>query len=94
MKMDISKRTTCGVREDGTIEGRPGSVTVEGGIRMAYREGGCGLIGCNCSPGFWISRSTPRNEKGEIETTIRRFNSKNDFEDAKKLLEAVGIKEE
>lgn len=42
-----------------------GAVAVNGAIIKSARKGGCGLEGCNCSPGRYITIVLPR-QRGKI----------------------------
>lgn len=53
------------VRPDGTLpEG--GAIETRPIIRMSTGEG-CGLIGCHCSDGYWISIGSGRRPDGTVE---------------------------
>lgn len=70
--MEITKFKHENVRHNGTFEDGQGSVETDGVIRMSQGEG-CGLPGCLCSEGNWISITAPRNENGIVEGILVEF---------------------
>jgi hypothetical protein len=72
------------VKIDGTFENQPGSIHTEGHISISHPKGGCGLGGCNCSPGHWISAALPL-DNGIVRGMRLQFKSR------KQLLEYLGV---
>jgi len=68
-----------GVRKDGLFKHEEGSVCTKGLVRMG-RGDGCGLKGCRCSPGYWITIMLPRTQKGEVHGIRVVFKDKREFE--------------
>ena len=71
--MKIEESVVKNVLPDGKVlDG--GAVITKGGVRMSTGEG-CGIPGCHCSDGYWISIILPRNEKGEVRSVRVIFDS-------------------
>jgi len=68
-----------GVRKDGLFEKEAGSVCTKGLIRMGAGQG-CGLKGCRCSPGYWITIMLPRTPKGGVHGVRVVFKDKREFD--------------
>ena len=78
------------VLPDGTFKDQPGAVVTNGKTNMSAPNGGCGLPGCNCSPGHYIAVIKPRTENGIVEDITIHFRDKeemNTFIETKELLE-------
>jgi hypothetical protein len=75
MKFEKFKHT--GVKKDGTFEDEPGAVVTNGAIRMSMGEG-CGLKGCHCSDGFWITMVMPL-DAGIVEGVKVTFDSRREM---------------
>ena len=66
------------VEPDGHLaEG--GSIEVKPLIRMSRGEG-CGLKGCDCSDGYWISVSAGRTSDGVVKSMMVEFKNKAEFD--------------
>jgi hypothetical protein len=75
------------VKSDGTFEHELGAVYADGGINVSSPDGGCGMDGCNCSPGHYISVSLPRTKDGIVRGVTFRFKSREE------LLHYLGVDE-
>jgi len=79
---EISVYTHDHVKADGTFEdGELGAVHTEGNISISHPDGGCGMPGCECSPGHWISVALPRTEDGVVRGVTFKFNSREELEE-------------
>lgn len=67
------------VNPDGTFDNEPGAVNIEATITLSSPHGGCGMKGCNCSPGHWIMISKGRNSKGEVKGKTLYFKNRKDL---------------
>ena len=65
------------VKANGILKGEPGAIETKGYIRLGIGEG-CGLDRCGCSPGFWISISTP-SKGGKVEVITATFKSRDEM---------------
>lgn len=90
--MKIEKIKYSGVKPDGSFKDKMGSVETDGRIIMSSENGGCRTPGCRCSPGHWISISTPRSKGGIVEVTKVLFENKNELDQFLKLRELIGEK--
>lgn len=77
--MKVEKFIHTGVKPDGTFENEAGAVHVEGLVMMGTGEG-CGLSGCHCSDGYWITIGLPRTKEGVVEGIKVRFDNKREFD--------------
>jgi len=75
--MKIEKCKYTNVNPEGIVKDG-GAVEVNGRITMSSGEG-CGLEGCHCSDGVWISITAPRTEDGVVETFAAIFESKEEL---------------
>ncbi|MFA5300530.1 MAG: hypothetical protein WC389_20275 [Lutibacter sp.] len=50
------------VNPNGTFKDKRGAVCTDGRISASTPKGNCGLKGCHCSDGHWISIVKPRTE--------------------------------
>lgn len=76
--MKIESFTIVDVNETGKVK-KGGAVETKGLIRMSAGDG-CGLDGCNCSNGYWISICQPRTLLGEVSGVTVHFDDKEEFE--------------
>lgn len=76
--MEMQKIIHENVKRDGTFEDQLGAVETDGCIRIGMDDG-CGLPGCNCSPGYWLTIMLPR-ENGRVEGIKVTFDSKKDMD--------------
>lgn len=60
---------------------KPSLLHLEGKIITSVKSGGCGLPGCGCSPGHWISVAEPVNEDSILKITKFRFDSREELEE-------------
>ena len=67
-----------GVAPNGSIK-RGGAVRTKGAIIIGLGKG-CGLSGCHCSDGFYISLVMPRNKKGEVRGIKVKFEDVKEIE--------------
>lgn len=72
----------------GSVKGG-GAVITEGAIRMSVGEG-CGLPGCHCSEGIWITIIMPRTKDGIVEGIQVRFRNKSELNDLLEYHEVRG----
>jgi len=73
--MEINKFKHNDVNEDGTcLTG--GAVEIGGSVRFSDKEGGCGSMGCDCSPGHWVCIIFPRTEDGNVNGVSINFDNK------------------
>jgi hypothetical protein len=77
--MKITHFSHTGVAPDGTLAAG-GAVEVIGGVRYSAPEGGCGMPGCHCSPGHWLSITCPRTEDGVVSGYTAHFDSRRELE--------------
>ena len=63
--MKIETKKHIGVKPDGTFKNKLGAVETKGKIIMSNGEG-CGLSGCKCSEGHWLTIVQPRTSKGVV----------------------------
>lgn len=77
--MKIEWFATEGVDADGHVAAG-GHVCVDGAVRKSPPEGGCGMAGCNCSAGYWISRIYPRTPDGIVAGFQAHFATRADLE--------------
>lgn len=93
-KIDMIKITEIkhqGLCEDGTFKnGSGGAVTVTGAIVMSENNG-CGLGGCNCSPGFWLSVFLPRTRAGTVRGYLVGFGHGQEMRNFMKDAETRGV---
>jgi hypothetical protein len=82
--MKISKIKHTGVNPDGTFKDQLGAVhTTE---KLIVGKGkGCGLKGCHCSDGYWITIMTNRTENGVVEGLQVKFDNKEEYQKYLKL---------
>lgn len=57
-----------------------GQICVNGDLRQSPPEGGCGIPGCNCSAGHWISKIYPRTEDGIVAGFTAKFSTREELE--------------
>jgi hypothetical protein len=80
MKPEITIFKHEHVNKDGTFERELGSVHIEGHITISHPKSGCGMDGCNCSPGHWISVALPRTNKGIVRGMTIQFKNRKELE--------------
>lgn len=79
--MRIETHKYEGVNPNGTFSnGLGGAVVTEGRLTQSARNGGCGLDGCNCSPGHYISITKPRTEDGIVEGITVVFDNQEEMD--------------
>jgi len=71
--------THTGVKEDGTFENQRGAIGTKAKVTFSAPRGGCGVTGCNCSPGQWVCFSTGRTDTGNVAVTTLWFNSRKEL---------------
>jgi hypothetical protein len=76
--MEIKEFEHKGVSKDGIIEGG-GAVRTKAWVGMGYGEG-CGLEGCNCSNGYWITIASPRTKEGTVKGMQIKFTDKKEMD--------------
>ena len=76
--MKITKFKHEGVLPDGTFKNKTGAVNTIGGAIMSAGEG-CGLEGCHCSDGYWITISMPLKDE-IVEGISIHFEYKEEFD--------------
>jgi hypothetical protein len=54
-------------------------IYAEGHISVSAPSGGCGLEGCNCSPGHYIAVLLPRTEDGVVLGATFTFKSRTEL---------------
>jgi hypothetical protein len=54
-------------------------INLTGGISISHPLGGCGLEGCSCSPGHWISVICPLQD-GKVRGTLFSFDTREELE--------------
>lgn len=86
--MKIEKFEHKGVGPDGKVESG-GAVLTKPFIRMSIGEG-CGLNGCHCSDGYWISIGLARTKDGVVEGVIVRFDSAKEIKTFLETHEVIG----
>ena len=87
--MEIRTWKHAGVDPDGNVEGG-GAVGVTGRFQWSAPNGGCGLGGCGCSPGFYMVIPLPRNAAGEVCGATYHFDTVEDLREfAYQMEEAV-----
>jgi hypothetical protein len=71
------------VLSDGTFSNKSGAVVTTASVTMSYNNesGGCGLSGCNCSPGHWLSIVKARTDDGIVEGFTIHFDNKNEMDE-------------
>lgn len=78
MKIETFKHTN--VLPNGTFKTKKGGVETEGRISRSAKNGGCGMKGCHCSDGHWITIIKPRTKKGVVEGIKVKFDNKLEME--------------
>lgn len=73
--MKVTPFVTRNVAADGKVKSG-GSVHIDGAVILSHEEGGCGLKGCMCSPGYWLTITAPRSKGGEVRGLKVIFDSK------------------
>ncbi len=68
-----------GVKPDGTFKNKPGAVNVKKGVTISAPRGGCGMLGCNCSPGHWIVISNGRTKAGVLTGKTIHFDTRKEL---------------
>lgn len=68
-----------GVLKDGTFKDEPGAVNINAGNSISAPKGGCGMDGCNCSPGHWLVIGNGLSAKGVISGKTLYFVSRKDL---------------
>lgn len=86
--MQVEKFIHKGVGPDGKVNSG-GAVLTKPFIRMSMGEG-CGLRGCHCSDGYWISIGLARTEDGVVEGVIVRFENAEEMKAFLETHEVVG----
>lgn len=76
--MEFRKILHTNVNRDGTFSNKTGAVVTTGSVRMSKGEG-CGLYGCHCSDGYWITICMPL-KRGKIEGINITFSSKEEMD--------------
>lgn len=79
--MKISYFVHSNVAADGRLPGG-GSVVTKGALVESAPDGGCGLDGCNCSPGHWIAYALPITPGGVVFGFRAIFESRAELEAA------------
>lgn len=77
--MNIEWFAHYGVAANGEVASG-GAVCVDGDFRQSPPNGGCGLPGCNCSEGQWISKIYPRTADGVVAGFVAHFDNRKEFE--------------
>lgn len=85
MKIESFKRK--GVKPAGTFENNIEAIETRGAIIMNSSGGGCGLTGCHCSDGYWLSVVKPRTEDGIVEGLKVKFEDESEMEHFFSVLE-------
>ncbi len=68
-----------GVPVDGLID-ESAQVPVNGMIATSPPDGGCGLVGCPCVRGHFITRLFPRDEEGCVWGYVVEFENRQELE--------------
>lgn len=89
--MKIEKFIESHVKEDGTFDDKPGAICTGGSIRMSTGEG-CGVPGCHCSDGFWISIILPKTEEGVVEDIKATFDTKKELTEFLRTTHQIDLK--
>lgn len=55
-------------------------IKLTGGISISHPLGGCGLQGCRCSPGHWISKISPI-EGDKVKGILLTFDTREELEE-------------
>lgn len=66
------------VLQDGTFSDKSGAIETKGWLRTGRGEG-CGLPGCHCSDGYYVSIGMPLKD-GKVEGIITYFKSKKEMD--------------
>ena len=81
--MQIKKIVYENVLPNGTfkddLEHVKGSVETKGLLRMSTGEG-CGLTGCHCSDGYWMTIGLPITIEGKVEVIRVIFSDKTEMD--------------
>lgn len=77
--MKLRKIIHKNVLTDGTFSNKRGAIVTTGTIRMGRGEG-CGLRGCNCSPGYYVTILMPL-KNGIVEGVNATFEGEREMND-------------
>lgn len=66
--------------ENKIDESNMNKIMLDGGIVRSHPSGGCGLNGCTCSPGHWITVLEPCRD-GKVRGTRFTFDSRSELEE-------------
>ncbi len=90
-RFNIQKIEYHGVLPNGTFaNGSPGAITTTGSFRMSAKQG-CGMQGCHCSPGYWLSVVLPRTATGDVNGYHVKFRDRKTMRKFVSELETKGL---